>query len=344
MKILLLSDIHNNVSAVRKMRSQEGNQYDLIVVAGDIGSDRAQEVLDVLTTFVCPVAYIYGNWDSKLDYEQSFGSNCHHLHLAPFHVGKLTFAGFSGCTAHWGRNPFAEHLWLEVNEANRDIISEIEAAEEEERVSTASIKAEYASTIDDLIEFAKLQKSAYKRKLNLIEKERDGKLAAASRNLSELRKSAAYDAYLKQSADISGLVQAKNRAALSLTVRQLGSDIERTVVVTHDRLPRIQDDLAGVPLFLFGHRHGFSDTTFQGARYVNVSVLDKGQLVRPLKLNRKDLLAQHRNMHAGNYVVLEWTSMGGFAVQMKNLLPPEDWQTSWEIVDDMAMPKAEFLP
>lgn len=343
MRILLLSDIHNNVSAVQKMRGQEANTYDLVVVAGDIGSDRAQEVFDVLATFQCPVAYIYGNWDSRLTYERSFGIDCHHLHLAPFTVGNLTLAGFSGCTAHWGQNPVAERLRAELNDANREIINLVAAAEDEERLSTASIRAESAKLIDDLINVAKTQKSTYKRKLNLIEKERDAKLESASRKLLQAKKSVAYDAYLKQSSDVSRLAQEENRAMLSAVVRQLGSDIARTVIVTHDRLTRTQEDFAGVPLFLFGHRHGFSDRSFQGARYINVSVLDKGQLVRPLKFLRGDRFAQHRNIHAGNYVVLEWTEIGGFSVVPKHFEPPEAWQASWETVPDMAMPRAEFL-
>ncbi|WP_312356759.1 metallophosphoesterase family protein [Agrobacterium sp.] len=344
MKILMLSDIHNNLSAVLKMRGRETNQFDLVVVAGDIGSNRAQEIFDVLASFQCPVAYVYGNWDSKLDYEQSFGDDCNHLHLTPLKAGKLIFTGFSGCTAHWGRNPIAARLRKELNDANQEIISKVEEVENYTRASTASIKAEYTAVIDDLLSIAKLQKSAYKRKLKIIEKERDGKLDAASRNLSEVKETAVYKAYMIQSSNVRGLVQSANRDLLSAVTQSLGPDIARTVVVTHDRLTRTQTDFRGVPLFLFAHRHGFSDTAFQGSRYINVSVLDKGQLVRPLEHKRGDFFNKHRNIHAGNYVILEWTTMGGFVVENKTFEPPEDWAALWEIVPDIEMPMAEFLP
>jgi predicted phosphodiesterase len=54
MRVLALSDIHNNVSCVRKLREQESNRLDALVIAGDIGRQRAAEVL-------CPVVFVNGN-------------------------------------------------------------------------------------------------------------------------------------------------------------------------------------------------------------------------------------------------------------------------------------------
>src|SRR5437588_3156761 len=81
MKILAISDIHNNVACVRKLRSQEANEFDVIAIAGDIGDYRAKEIFDVLKTFRCPIVYVHGNWDSKLGYNDNFGPDCHLLHL-----------------------------------------------------------------------------------------------------------------------------------------------------------------------------------------------------------------------------------------------------------------------
>lgn len=95
MKLLALSDLHNNVACVRKLRSQESNDFDLIAIAGDIGSDRADEIFSVLKTFECPIVYIYGNWDSRLPRHKSYGKDCHFVDLKVFEFDGLCFAGFS---------------------------------------------------------------------------------------------------------------------------------------------------------------------------------------------------------------------------------------------------------
>ena len=64
MRVLALSDIQNDLVAVRKMRAQEiRNAFDAIVVAGDIGGEQEQDIFKILSTFRCPVLYVYGNWD-----------------------------------------------------------------------------------------------------------------------------------------------------------------------------------------------------------------------------------------------------------------------------------------
>jgi Icc-related predicted phosphoesterase len=95
MRLLAFSDLHNNVACVRKLRAQEGNDYDAIAIAGDVGSHRAAEIFEVLRSFACPIVYVYGNWDRKLGYDQSFGKGCHLIHLNAVKVGRLTFTGFS---------------------------------------------------------------------------------------------------------------------------------------------------------------------------------------------------------------------------------------------------------
>jgi predicted phosphodiesterase len=94
MRILAFSDLHNNVACVRKLRAQERNDYDVIAIAGDIGSHRAHEIFEVLRSFECPIVYVYGNWDRKLGFEQSFGQDCHLVHLHAVDIGHLTFTGF----------------------------------------------------------------------------------------------------------------------------------------------------------------------------------------------------------------------------------------------------------
>ncbi|WP_442967727.1 metallophosphoesterase family protein [Rhizobium sp. 268] len=102
-KILACSDIHNNVNAVRQLRAREGNVYDALIVAGDVGSDAADEIFDILRTFDCPVLYVFGNWDSRLEHDRNFGDSCHHLHLSPYPVGDLTIVGetIDGIDPEW---------------------------------------------------------------------------------------------------------------------------------------------------------------------------------------------------------------------------------------------------
>lgn len=111
MKLLAFSDIHENLVAVRKMRAAERNDYDAIVAVGDIGSECAAKFFKVLSTFNCPIFYVFGNWDRKLSYSNSYGKNCHLVHLNIFDLGGIFITGFSGCPANWGRNPIARKIY-----------------------------------------------------------------------------------------------------------------------------------------------------------------------------------------------------------------------------------------
>jgi predicted phosphodiesterase len=66
MKILAVSDIHDQVVAVRELRGREQNEFDLVVLTGDIGGTHLDEIFDVLASFDCPLAYVLGNWDGAL--------------------------------------------------------------------------------------------------------------------------------------------------------------------------------------------------------------------------------------------------------------------------------------
>lgn len=67
-------------------------------------------------------------------------------------------------------------------------------------------------------------------------------------------------------------IERRNRAGLVEVIRQ--GDPRCTIVVTHDRLYRMHEDVPGVPLYLFGHKHEPVDNAYQGSRYLNVSHLD----------------------------------------------------------------------
>lgn len=123
MKILAFSDIHDNLPCIRKLRAQETNSYDLIVVAGDIGDDIFNDFLGIVATFECPVYYVYGNWDNRLKYEPSHIHNCKLLHMDIYEINGFYFAGYSGCPTHWGQNPIAIRIWSEkINEVSKNNI------------------------------------------------------------------------------------------------------------------------------------------------------------------------------------------------------------------------------
>ena len=102
-RILACSDIHNNVNAVRQLRATEGNDYDALIVAGDIGSETASEIFEVFQTFECPVLYIFGNWDHRLEHDMAFGERCHHVHISPYSIGDLSIIGetIDGIDPNW---------------------------------------------------------------------------------------------------------------------------------------------------------------------------------------------------------------------------------------------------
>lgn len=81
---------------------------------------------EVLSTFECPVFYVYGNWDNELDYNQTFTDRCTHLHLNLIRCGGFVFAGFSGCGAHWGKNPIVQEMQSQFNAKWSWVFKELE--------------------------------------------------------------------------------------------------------------------------------------------------------------------------------------------------------------------------
>lgn len=341
MRFLLLSDIHDNLSAVQKMRTQESNGFDALIVAGDIGSHCTQQIFDVLATFGCPVLYVYGNWDYKLAYDASYGDTCRHLHLVPFESGPITFVGFSGCTVNWGQNPEAKRLYQEVDDAHSAIIHTLSDAKIEEERTKSVVEAEYDASVDALK--ATSRRPPSQRKLKALDAERRRKLATLSKAVEDVKSTEAYSSYVRQQSSVSAEALIRNRRALSEVLKRLELTRQRTVIVTHDRLFKTQSEIPSVPIFLFGHRHGFAETTFQGAKYVNVSALDMRCLVRPKQFSRGDLFEQLRNLNVGNYVILEWDKTTGFTVRRVDIEIGVDWQENWELETSFKMPGAPYL-
>jgi predicted phosphodiesterase len=105
MHALVLSDIHNNIRNVRLVRKFERNEFDVILVAGDIGDEAAKEFYSIMDTFECPTYCVFGNWDTNQSYRTRLSRNCRLIHHSMVRVGSFHITGFSGCPTSWGKNP-----------------------------------------------------------------------------------------------------------------------------------------------------------------------------------------------------------------------------------------------
>jgi len=328
MRVLALSDIHGNIRAVQDLRARESNDFDAVVVAGDFGNDAASEILAILGSFSCPVLYVYGNWDHELEYDRPFDANSVHLHLRSFKVGRISFIGFSGLPTHWGKNPIAEMIRQEVAEKHRDILDRYSEAEAAFARAEVEIEADHASRVAKLaLQTKDRRKADYRAKIADLERKRDMRFRKAVRQAERLPGSREYQAYSEELYSRQPEIVARNRRAMTDAINASDADPQQTVVVTHERLTRTAADLSGIPLFLFGHRHGFRDTPFTGSRFVNVSVLDKPITVLPRSGANNTGPGCYRNLNDGNYVVIEGTSLREMRVRCINFDPNlENWE------------------
>jgi hypothetical protein len=334
MRILAISDIHENVEAVRLLRKSESNRFDAIVIAGDIGdggmgTSSPQEILGILETFACPVLYVYGNWDHRLAYDQSFGTACKHLHLSPVQCGCYSFVGFSGLPTNWGRNPIAEKLYQEVENAHRAAVDRYRECKAAAVASQSEIESTYAKRVEELNSRTRdRQKSAYRAKLRRLEEERDRQIRKTWSAVEKVMNSKEYKAYGDERRARKPEIAIANRRALVGAITGSGTDPRRAIVVTHERLARTSEDLAGVPLFLFGHQHGFADTLYKGARFVNVSALDRTGMVQPADKRRTNE-DDYCNINMGNFVIIDAGRSLDFGVRC---VPFEPKFEKWKLV------------
>jgi hypothetical protein len=271
MKLLAFSDIHHNLVAVRKLRALEKNSFDAIIVAGDIGSESAADFFKILATFKCPVMYVYGNWDNKLDYKTSFGHHCHLIHSNVITIGNISFTGFSGCPTHWGKNPIVRNG----------------------------------------------TKPAYR-----------------------IRRTKAYQKYALQLQSAGNEALKLNRESIRKAVKKAEIDPRRCVIITHQRLTRLSEELPGALLHLFGHLHTFSEHTFKTTKYVNVAALDRPVSVRP-RSKEKWGKGDCRNLNAGNYTTIEIDSSQALKIRCVNL--PHEY-LNWIPLEDRRYNGIEWIP
>jgi Icc-related predicted phosphoesterase len=240
MRLLAFSDIHHNLVAVRKLRALEKNSFDAIIVAGDIGNESAAGLFKILATFKCPIMFVHGNWDHKLGYRTSYGHDCHLIQSNIVTVGNLHFTGFSGCPTHWGKNPIARRLYREVERTNK-------------AVSDACSRAEALS----------------RKQAEIVGFEKAGK------PLKKIMSTKAYQKYAARFQSTGSEILRLNRESVGKAVRNAGVDPRKCVVITHQRLTRLSEEVPAALIHLFGHIHTFSEHTFKETKYVNVAALDR---------------------------------------------------------------------
>lgn len=98
-----------------------------------------------------------------------------------------------------------------------------------------------------------------------------------------------------------------NRADILKVIRSASVDPRKCVVITHERLSRLSEEIPGTLLHLFGHIHRYSDKIYKGTRYIDVATLDRPIPVRP-RAKKRWTMEDCGNVNAGNYVTIEISS------------------------------------
>jgi Calcineurin-like phosphoesterase superfamily domain len=266
MKLLAFSDIHHNLMAVRELRALERNSFDAIAVAGDIGGHSAAEFFQIMTTFECPVLYVYGNWDAQLGYDVCYGPDCHLVQGDVTTVENFSFTGFSGCPTNWGQNPIAQKLQRALKQAHRPVIEALERA--------SSMRAKGA-------------------KISGGETARD--------RIEKIKQTRAYQNYSSEMRLCKSETLRLNRESIGNAVRKAKADPRKCIVIAHERIPLLHEELPGALLHLFGHLHQFSVRDFKGTRCVDVAALDRTSPIR----FKGALMNKPVTPDAGNYAKIE---------------------------------------
>jgi predicted phosphodiesterase len=119
-----------------------------------------------------------------------------------------------------------------------------------------------------------------------------------------IRRTRAYQKYALQLQSARREVLKLNRGSIRKAIKKAEIDPRKCVVITHQRLTRLSEEVPGALLHLFGHLHTFSERTFKTTKYVNVAALDRPVSVRP-RAKEKWEKEDCRNFNAGNYATIE---------------------------------------
>lgn len=250
MRILAISDIHENVEAMRRLRWLETNRFDAVFIAGDLGNKSASEIIRIAATFFCPVFYVLGNHDYEIEYDDKVLSPAIHIHNGPVFLDKYCIVGYSGCNEQWGKNPIGlevDNEFSTLSEKNKTVINKYN---------------ELQKHAFDFFTRTGLTCGAADQKLNRLKSSRDWKRYNLEYKILE-----------------KSIVKRNVEHAISHS-KESGIEQKKTIFISHARTYKLQDELPDLRLHMFGHHHGFKDSTRKNTRFINVSVLDDTRTVR----------------------------------------------------------------
>ena len=167
-----------------------------------------------------------------------------------------------------------------------------------------------------------------------------GALRRRTTPAGEIRRTKAYQSYELQLQSAENEVLKLNRESISRALGRAGIDPGKCVVVTHERLARLSEEIPGVLLHLFGHLHKFSERTFKATKYVNVAALDRPVSARP-RIKEQWRKQDCRNFNAGNYTTIEINSSQ--AITIRCLFLPHDYP-NWIPLKDRRYNGIEWVP
>jgi hypothetical protein len=220
-------------------------------------------------------------------------------------VGKFYFAGFSGCPTHWGKNPIARRLYRTIEQTHKSI-------------SDAHSRAE----------------TLFRKQAKIIGFER------AERPLKKITRTKAFKNYALKLQTARSEILRLNRESIGKAAKKAEIDPRRCIVITHERLTRLSEELPGALLHLFGHIHKFSDSAFKGTKYINVAALDRPISVRPRTKETWDT-EDYRNFNAGNYVTIEISS--SLEVSARCVALPHEY-TNWIPLENIRYNGIRWIP
>ena len=106
-------------------------------------------------------------------------------------------------------------------------------------------------------------------------------LKDGSKAAQNIQRTKAYQNYVSRLQEARDEILKRNTESIAHAVKAAGVDTRRCVVVAHQRVPRLNDELPQALLHVFGHLHTFSDRTYKMTRYVDVAALDRPVSARP---------------------------------------------------------------
>ena len=101
--------------------------------------------------------------------------------------------------------------------------------------------------------------------------------------METIKQSKAYQDYASDMRLCKSETLRLNRESIGRAVRKMKADSRNCIVMAHERIPRLNEELPGALLHLFGHIHQFSVRDFKGTKYVDVAALDRPNSIRSIE-------------------------------------------------------------